>query len=322
MRASRILRRGQIVFVDIADVEPAAGEVVVRPLCLSLCGSDVSHLLYMEDAAYPQPVGSSGHEMIGVVEKLGEGVEGLRVGETALTLSPDHTAMTERYRAAAECVLPLPEGSAVEELLMAQQLGTVLYASRRLPNLVGSVAAVIGQGSAGILWAQMLRRLGCRSVLAMDLLDSRVKAGRRFGADLAFNNADRDPLEVVRDATGGAGADIVIEAAGEPESINLAARLVREKGIIYYFGVPRSRTFVFDYASFFRTYATTFSIGASMLEPGKGSFRLALDLIASGAVDVRGMVTHRIEFADLERAFELARTGADGALKVMVRMPS
>jgi L-iditol 2-dehydrogenase len=320
--ASRIVRRGQVAFVDIADEEPAAGEVVVRPLCLSLCGSDIYHYLYMEDSAYPQPVGSSGHEMIGVVDKIGEGVDGLRVGEAALTLSPGHTAMTERYRAEAEYVLPLPEGSRTEELLMAQQLGTVVYAARRLPNLVGSVAAVIGQGSAGILWSQMLRRLGCRSVVVMDLLDSRVKAGRRYGADEAFNNADRDPVEAVQEATGGAGADIVVEAAGEPESINLAARLVREKGIIYYFGVPRSRAFAFDYATFFRTYAVTFSIGASMLEPGKGSFRQALDLIASGGVDVKGMVTHRFDLRELERAYDLARTGADGALKVMIRMPS
>ncbi len=321
MKASRIVARGAVAFVDIAEQEPVEGQVVVRPLCLSLCGSDIYHLLYLEDAAYPEPVGSSGHEMIGVVQRVAKGVDGLHVGQLALTLSPNHTAMTERYCTAAEYVLPLPDGPRLEELLMAQQLGTVLYAARRLPNLVGAVAAVIGQGSAGILWAQVLRRHGCRSVVVMDLLDARVEAGRRYGADAAFNNARRDPVSAIRELTGGAGADIVVEAAGEPDAINLAARLVRERGTLYYFGIPRSRTFLFDYFAFFRTYASTLSTSGAMLEPHKGSFRMALELIAKGAVDVRGMVTHRVAFRDLERAYELARTGADGAIKVLVEMP-
>jgi L-iditol 2-dehydrogenase len=321
VKASRIVARGQVAFVDTADPEPGPGQVVVRPLCLSLCGSDIYHLLYLDEAAYPEPVGSSGHEMIGTVERIGEGVTGLRPGELTLTLSPNHTAMTQRYLTDAEYVIPLPQGPGVEELLMAQQLGTVIYAARRLPNLVGAVAVVIGQGSAGILWAQVLRRHGCRAVAVMDLLDARVEAGRRYGADLAFNNSRRDPVAAVRDLTGGAGADIVVEAAGEPDAINLAAGLVRERGVLYFFGVPRARRFVFDYSTFFRSYATTLSTSGAMLEPTKGSFRMALDLIATGAVDVRGMVTHRVAFRDLESAYELARTGADGAIKVLVEMP-
>lgn len=321
MKASRIVARGKVAFVDVAVPEPGPGHVVVRPLCLSLCGSDIYHLLYLDEEAYPEPVGSSGHEMIGVVERVGKGVTGLRAGELALTLSPNHTAMTERYLTDAEYVIPLPEGPQLEDLLMAQQLGTVIYAARRLPNLVGAVAAVIGQGSAGILWAQVLRRHGCRAVAVMDLLDARVEAGRRYGADLSFNNARRDPVEVIRELTGGAGADIVVEAAGEPDAINLAARLVRERGTLYFFGVPRARSFVFDYSSFFRCYATTLSTSGAMLEPRKGSFRMALDLIAKRAVDVRGMVTHRVAFRDLESAYELARTGDDGAIKVLVQMP-
>ncbi len=321
MKAARIVRPGEIAFVEIPARTPGPGEVIVRPLCLSLCGSDVTHYMYLPEESYPQAVGTSGHEMIGIVEAVGSGVSGIVPEMQALTLSPDQTAMTEQYCTTAEYVLPLPQGRPLEELLMAQQLGTVVSAARRLPNVMGATAAVIGQGSAGILWAQMLRRLGCRRVIVMDLLDARVAAGRRFGADLSFNNRQRDPQEAVQDATGGSGADVVVEAAGEPDAVNLAAHLVRQRGILCFFGIPRPQSFPFDYSTFFRSYATSFSTSGSMLEPGKGSFRAALDLIARGDVDVRGMVTHRVPFQEVSRAFELARTGAEGAVKVMIEMP-
>ena len=96
---------------------------------------------------------------------------------------------------------------------------------------------------------------------------------------------------------------------------------MRQRGILYYFGIPHTPGFRFDFETFFRAYATTFSTSGAMLEPGKGSFRLALELISRGSVDVRGMITHRIPFEDLPKAYELARTGADGAVKVLVEMP-
>jgi L-iditol 2-dehydrogenase len=321
MKAARIVRPGEVAFVEISPKAPGPGEVIVRPVCLSLCGSDTHYYAHMPADAYPQPVGASGHEMIGVVEAVGDGVTGISPGQTTMTLSPDQTAMTQQYCAEARYVLPLPKGLPLDELLMAQQLGTVIYSARRLPNVVGATAVVIGQGSAGIFWAQMLRRLGSSRLIVMDLLDSRVEAGRRFGADRSFNNGTTDPEEAVREATDGRGADVVIEAAGEPESISLAARLVRKRGILFFFGIPRMNAFTFDFSSFFRSYATTFSHGGAMVEPDRGSFLLAFDLIARRGVDVRGMVTHRVAFKDLSRAYELARTGAEGAVKVMIEMP-
>jgi threonine dehydrogenase-like Zn-dependent dehydrogenase len=321
LKASRIVRPGVIEFVDVVPAAPGPREVAVRPRSISLCGSDIFLYLHMRPEEYPLAVGTSGHEIVGVVEAVGEEVTGLSPGMEVLAFSPGQTGMTQRYLAAADCVLPLPPGRPREELLMAQQLGTVLYAVKRLPDVAGRTAAVIGQGSGGIFWAQMLRRLGCRRVIAMDLLEARVEAGLRYGADLCFNNGSRDPERAVLDATDGRGADVVVEAAGEPDAVNLAVRLVRKGGILFFFGIPHARSFTFDWDAFFRRYAATFSMAGAMLAPDKSHFSDALDLIASGAVDARGMVSHRVPFADLARAYDLARTGADGALKVVVEMP-
>ncbi len=321
MQASRIMHPGEVQVVDMEVADPGPGEVLVRPLYVSLCGSDVYHLLYRPPEEYPLDVGSSGHEMVGVIEGVGNSVEGLLPGTIALVLSPEHTALAQRYIAPAECVHERPEGMPLEDLLMAQQLGTVVFSVRRLPNLVGATSAVIGQGSAGVFWAQMLRRLGCRRIVVMDRVASRVEAGRRFGADVSFDNTTDDPEDVVRKATDGKMADVVVEAAGDAEAINLAPRLLCPGGVLFFFGVPHSPTIEFDYWSFFRAYARTFSCSGAMLEPGGACFQTAIELLHSGAIKVEGMVTHRVPFAEVEHAFELARTGKDGAHKVVIVMP-
>jgi threonine dehydrogenase-like Zn-dependent dehydrogenase len=201
---------------------------------------------------------------------------------------------------------------------MAQQLGTVIYACRLLPNLVGKTAIVIGQGSAGLHWNGMLRRMGLERVIAMDVVSARVEAASAFGATHAFNNHDQDPVEMVADLTAGAMADLVVEACGEPETINLAPQLVREYGRIQFFGVPHVQKFEFDYNLLFRRYCTTHSTGKASMDPDKSAFVHALNLIAKGEVDVTPMITHHFPLEQVQKAYDLARTREDGVLKIVV----
>ena len=319
--ASRITGLGTFEFVSIEAPRPGLGQVLVRPLVLSLCGSDVFMLHYERFDSYPRSPGTTGHEMIGVVEELGDGVVDIEPGVRALVLSPDHTAMAELFVADRDWVFPLPDSRPIGEYLMAQQLGTVLYASRRLPSVVGKTVVVIGQGSAGLFFVSLLRRFGATKIIAMDIVESRVDFSRRFGADEVFNNRVDDPEDTVAGLTGNSMADILVEAAGETSSINLAPKLVKKGGTILYFGIPRAHTFEFDFMRFFRSYATTVSCSGAMLEPREGSFALAIRLIQEGAIDVSGMLTHSMPLSRLGDAYELARTKADGSLKVAVAMP-
>jgi len=309
--------RGELVQTPAPQLAP--GHALVRIEHVALCGSDLRRLYYPRPEDLPLPVGAPGHELIGTIEAV-DGADSLRVGDRALILAPEENAMIERCLAPASCVLPLPPGRPAEELLMAQQLGTVLYAAKFLPAAVGSTAAVIGQGSAGLLWDRVLRRLGAARVVALDLTEARVQAALRFGATHAINNSRTDAVQAVKDITGGELPDLVVEACGEPSGINLAIALVRVGGRIQFFGVPHGAGFPLDYWTLFRKYCTTHSTGRSSFEADKGHFRLALELIASGEVDVSGMVTHRFPFERVAEAYELARTREDGALKVVVDM--
>ncbi len=319
MRALRSPGIGRVEVVEIPEPRLEPGHALVRLEQVALCGSDLRRLYYPRPEDLPLPVGAPGHELVGTVEAV-DGAGGLQVGQRALILSPYENSMMERLVAPADCVLPLPEGAPAEELLMGQQLGTVLYAARFLPPVLGRTAAVIGQGSAGLCWDRVLRRLGAARVIALDITEARVQAALRFGATHGVNNSRLEAVAAVKAITGGELPDLVVEACGEPSGINLAIALVRVGGRIQFFGVPHEAGFPLDYWTLFRKYCTTHSTGRSSFEPDKWHFRLALELIASREVDVQGMVTHHFPLERVAEAYELARTREDGALKVVVDM--
>lgn len=321
MKASRVIAPGRFIIESVADPEPDSNEVLIEPLFLAICGSDIYVLNHLPPELYPRETGTTGHEMVGVVRRLGSKVTGLVPGELVLGLSPHHTAMSELYCAQAENSLRLPRGRTPEEFLMAQQLGTVIYSCRRLPDISGKTALVVGQGSAGLFFNSMLKRLGAKKVIATDLEQARLDMSAAFGADHTFINREIDPVSVAAEMTGGEFADIVVEATGEPSAINLAPKLVRKRGTILFFGVPHEQSFVFDYLSFYRKYAQTITNSGAMEERQKDMFVEALDLIAAGDIPAGRMITHRLPFDRLGEAYSLAQNRTDGAVKVIVEMP-
>jgi len=321
MRAVQVVAPGKAEFVKTPKPTLKPGHALMRTLLLSLCGSDVHLLHFLPPEEYTLDAGTTGHEVIAVVEAVDAPESGIKVGDVALTLAPYQIAMAEYYLAPVEDVLVLPEGLPLEYGLMAQQLGTVIYACKRLPNIMGRDAVVIGQGSAGLHFDAMLRRMGAERVIGLDVVDARVAAGLKFGATHTLNNAHVDALEAVEEITDGKLAGVVIEAAGEVESINLAPHLVQLGGNLLFFGVPRDTDFDFDFWTLFRKYCYTTTSGASAFEPGRTSFKMALDLIAKGAIDVAPMLTHRLAFEQVVDAYELAKTRDDGVIKIVIEMP-
>lgn len=322
MRAAHIVAPGKVEMVETPKPAPGPGEVLVRPLLEALCGSDIRGVYYTPEEEYPMPIGRAGHEVIGVVEEVNEPGPGVSVGDIALTLVPGECGMCEYFVAPGGYLIPLPGGCPLEHLLMAQQLGTVFFSCKRLRSVVGQNVVVIGQGSAGLFWDIMLRRMGADTVIALDLKDARLATALKFGATHTVNNAQTPALEGVAKILDGKLADLVIEAAGEPDTINLAATLVKERGRLMYFGIPRGpHRFEFDFWELFRKYCDTITNAEVGGEPGLVSFKSALNLIASGEIDVSAMITHRFPFERIFEAYELARTRDDGAVKIIVEMP-
>lgn len=297
------------------DEQP--GHVLVRMAHAAVCGSDLHTLHDHPAATFPRSPGCSGHECVGVV--VSNGLSGPNVGQAVLVIPPRDDGFAEYLSVEPQHVIPIPGDLTLEEGLLAQQLGTVLHCLHKLDNVIGKSAVIVGQGPAGLLFTTLLAQMGARRVIGLDRVDHRLEVARLMGATHAVHVERVDPTEAVREITQGGMADVVIEAVGEAEPINLCARLVRPKGTVALFGVPKSPSVTFDYDAFFRKQAQLFFSVDTQSERDHWPFRLALDLVARGRVDVSPLASHRLPFERIDEAFRLARTPADdGAVKVLL----
>lgn len=324
MKAVQVIARGKAKFVDVPVPTLRPGHALVRAKYLSLCGSDIRMLHFAPEHEYPFPPGTTGHEMVGVVEAIDAPGSNIKAGDLVLALAPNHIAMAEYYLAPIDYVLPLPGGMPIEHLLQAQQLGTVIFACQRLPEVAGKSVAIIGQGSAGLYFNYHLRHLGAFPVVAIDLEERRLRLSREFGATHTIHNARKAGVELttaLREICGGELPEIVVEAAGEIETINLAIELVRLNGDILYFGYPRGQIFPFNFELLFHKCCHAHTIVGATVEPNQQSSRLAIDLVASGKIDVSRLITHRVPFANVLEAYEQHRGRGDECVKIVVEMP-
>lgn len=321
MRAVQITAPGQSTIIEVPKPKPKLGEVLIRTTHVSLCGSDTHAVRFMEPHEYPLPAGNSGHEVLGVVEEINAPDSGLTIGDHALALVLKNQGMAEYAILPAENVLVLPEGTLPEHLLQAQQLGTVFYAAQHMFNVVNKNVVVIGQGSAGLWWNFVLKRMGARRVIAVDLQAHRLMVSPTYGATHTIHNAEISALSQLTELLDGDLADVVVEAAGEPESINLAIDLVKLYGELFIFGVPRSHVMPFHIWEFFRKSPTMKTMVGALTDPGHSCTRMALDLIARGEADVGPMMTHRFPFEQVQEAYDLQYARDEGAVKIVVDMP-
>lgn len=323
MRAARLVEPGKMVCEDAPLFEPEEGQVVVRTRMGAICGSDLHQVFYglVPAEALPGVPGWPGHEAVG--EVIESRCETLTAGDMVLTV-PGYgfqRCFADYQTLPAHWCLPLPDYSgALEDLLMAQQFGTTIYALRRgNMDFVGKTVVVLGQGSAGQFFAWQAKHLGAERVIAADLSPARLAQSPVFGVDIAVRGdaEGRAVREAAMDTTGGEGADIVIEAVGRRETIQHAIDVARPFGTVVFFGLPDTRQDVpFNYAKFFMKQLRMYAVVNAQVEADLSSFHKALDWIARRQIDVTTMVSHRLALDDIDRAMHLAHERDEDALKV------
>jgi L-iditol 2-dehydrogenase len=319
MKAARWVDVGRVVCEEVPRPSPADGEILVRTVYTSICGSDL-HSVYGGAPPPSVPAGHPGHESVGeVVESRCAGYE---PGDRVLTVPHfvDGRCMAEYQALPGAACIRLPDSVPLSHLLMAQQLGTVIYALRRHPlDLVGREVAVIGQGSAGAFFTFLLKRAGAARVLVSDKSPARLAYARQLGADLTVDASDSDFRAAVLEATGGRGADLVVEAVGSQETFPLSLELAADMATVLWFGLPEgSGAYPLSFRDFFVKRLTAYAISGTQGEQGFGSFRYAVRLIADGAIDVAPLLSHLLPIDEVEKAYQIAHDRADNALKVSV----
>ena len=343
MRAARMVAVGQMECEEIPtpalDPGDTNHQVLLRSEMASICGSDL-HMVMMGAGlvhSVPCPHGFPGHEGIGeVVESSAPHLpEGTHV--LAFPNVPVAECFNEYQRLGASYCVPLPTSDIPrQQMLMAQQLGTVIFAMRQHPrNVVGETVVVMGQGSAGLFFTYLLKRAGAEKVIVADMSQKRLNQSLAYGADVCIDVSDdagggnaggngagsKALTEAVADLTGGKGADYVVEAVGSSDAFSQSVDLVKMDGQLLWFGLPSTDdNIAMQYQKFFRKRLNAASVYGAQDEPGATSFRQALSLIHHGHIDVAPLLSHVFDIEKIGDAMRLAHEPHDvGALKVSVK---
>jgi L-iditol 2-dehydrogenase len=213
-------------------------------------------------------------------------------------------------------IVRVPEELSDEEGCLCEPLGCVLNSQNLARVGFPETVVVIGAGPLGILQAEAAKARGCLKTILVQRSRKRYELARHFRIDHVICGENEDPLEAVMDLTGGAGADVVINAAPSREAVELAFKLVGKSGKVSLFAsVPKENPVVSIDVNRIH-YEQIELYGASDLKPSNAV--QALDLLASGGVSTDRLITHVLGLEDFFRGVELINSRE--ALKVVIRL--
>lgn len=322
MFAGSIVSRGKIELIEIEEQAPPPlqpgkpGDILFQPEHACLCGSDMPHFCGDQDS-YPLETGLSLHEMVGtVLETTGSRY---KKGDRVLAVPERQTGFFQRYWVSESRAIPLDPRKPPEVAMLAQPLGTAIFALKKLPQVLDQDVAIVGQGPMGQIFCAALRNLGARRVIALDRLASRLAMSPRMGATHVIDVSKQDPAEEVARITGGTMADIVVEAVGHAEQqLDLCTDLCRQAGRILFFGVPQE---IIHEISWLKLFHKNITIHTSVNPDFERDFPLAMQWVSEGQVDLAPLLTHSLPVEKIQEAFETFRDRVDGAIKVHLKFP-
>jgi L-iditol 2-dehydrogenase len=334
---------GNLELREWPDPVPRAGQVLVRLERGGVCSTDVAIFAGTyrgrRPLEYPCMIG---HEAAGVVVASGQEVEGVEVGDRValqviwgrphsrqsllgfenvdadwrhLGASDLGGTFAEYIAVRADRVFVLPDGVDWDRAAMLEPLAVACHAMQLVALQPGETFAAVGPGPFALLMTLIAQVSGAARAVVVGLHgvdEARLAVARSLGAETVELERDPEAVEAaVRDLSGGAGADVVMDCGGTPESLPLALDLAAQPGRVGVFGfAPEAR--IEPLRQIVRKGLTLHGVAAAR----RSHYHDALRLIASGLVDPTRIVSHRVPWRRVEEGLELARNRT--ATKVLI----
>lgn len=328
---------GRIEFREVPVPEPGEGQALIKIMEIGVCGSDI-HVYHGEHPFTSYPV-TQGHEVSGIIEKLGAGVEGLEAGQK-VTIQPQvvcgecwpcrngkynlcenlkvmgfqTTGVASEYFAVdAGKVTPLPEGMSLEEGAMIEPLAVAVHAVRRAGDVAGKDICVLGAGPIGILVAQAAKGLGAGRVMVTDVSGLRLEKARECGADRVVNTRERDFGEAFVEFFGPDKADFIFDCAGNDTTMGQAIKYARKGSTIILVAVF-AKTANVDLAVL---NDHELDLNTSMMYRGE-DYEKAIELASSGKVRLLPLLSKRFPFREYLEAYKYIDENRESTMKVLI----
>ena len=340
--------------------EPGPAEVLLRVDAVAICATDIEIIHHgppaMIEGGLPFNKNfTPGHEYMGTVVKLGEGVDEYNIGDrvsvevhcgcgrcercregmytSCLNYGLNYGDKNKGHRANGfttdgafaeyavnhiNTLVHVPDEMSDEEATLIVTAGTAMYGIDAMGGLIaGKRLVVTGPGPIGLMGVAVAKALGAEPVILTGTRDARLELGKKLGADYVINVRNEDPVEAVQKITEGKGVHYVLECSGAPNALNEAAKMVNRGGRICLAAFPLEPVPV-DVAHLVRNNIYVFGIRGE----GQGATHRAAALMAQRRFDASLIHTHTFPLDELPTAIKYARERIEDAIKVVVKIRS
>ena len=340
MKAAVVKGDSKVEIENFELSELSSKEILIKMQSCGICGSDVEKVF----GKYGQPSMRLGHEPAGEIIKIGSDVNDFNIGDRVFThhhvacysndcheCSHGNETMCKKYyqsnlnpcgladnyivpewNVSHGGVLKLPDNVTYEEAAMIEPLGCCVRAWNKFTYTKGDTAAILGVGPTGMMHVLLAKSFGFSKIYCMDLNDFRLDFVKKFNVE-TIRSDNPKLVETIDNQTNG-GVDVAIVATSSLHALQDAIKIVRKGGTIVMFGVPSKGATAEINMSV--VYSKEISIVTTYAASDHDT-KDALDLISSGSVDVKSLITHKYSLDESQKAFEHAKTG-NNAMKIII----
>ena len=345
MKAALFQGPGNLSVIDVETPTPSADELKIRVESCATCGTDAKIFHHGHPRLEPPQI--IGHEIAGEIIEVGAHTSGYTVGQRVQIIAAipceecwackagkqgiciNQTSMGYQFAGgfAEEMIVPqsvikadgvntIPDGLSFDEASVAEPLACALNAQRLIHVGKGDTVLVMGAGPIGCLHIRLARALGATKVMLADINGGRLElSANAVQPDRAIDMSTENLEEIVMAETGGIGPSVIITAAPSGQAQEQAISLVAPGGRVSFFGgLPKNKP-VIQLDSNVVHYKELILGGANGSSPAQN--KEALELIASGAVPVADLITHRLPLSQVEDAINAVTSGE--AIKVVIK---
>jgi len=328
----------KVAVKDVLIPKLAAGDILVRMEASGICGTDLEKI-----EGQLGPGGILGHEVSGTIEKIADNVTDHKPGERVVAhhhvpcyqcpdcCSGNYTLCNEfkktnidpcgfaeyfrvpQYNVSRGAVIPLPPELSFEEGAMIEPASCCIRAIRRANIKQGDNVLVVGLGPTGLTQIQLLRHATTGKIIASDIVEARLRLGKKLGADDTINALEQDVQAHIGNITKD-GVDLAIVSTGNEKALSQAFSSVRKGGTILLFGAPsHGASYPLNVSELFSrqiTFLSSYSCVEAEMEE-------AIRLVSEKRLDLKSLITDRFKIRDAEKAMEFAKTSKT-AIKTII----
>ena len=329
MKAAQITGYRKVEITDIPDLgKLEEGHVRFKTECISICGSDIHSAFdkVIPEEEYPLPHGMPTHEVASVVVESND--DRYPVGSRAIVIPnyrrADGTLGTggavEYIDQTHEKIIKLPDWGDLEDWLMLQHSGTVLYSAKHWGNIFGKKIAILGQGGIGLSFTMFASKQGAAEVVGIDKHDYRLEKSISLGATKSMKFTTLEDLNrQTEEITNGELFDVVVDASGNKDGFNICLNLLKPQGKFITFSIVTEDMVEFEHSLMLRKNLDIHATQIATTPQPIDEIRELVALAERGWWDPKSLKTHVSDLSELQKCYEDYTDQKNNVIKNVLR---